>query len=65
MNEKILKKLEEIDKKLTILLILQLAQVGLTSKDIGKILNIDDSTVRHILPLSKIKGVKDEKTKKK
>jgi DNA-binding NarL/FixJ family response regulator len=65
MNEKILKELKELNKKLTILLIIELGKSGLSSKEIAKILNIADSTVRATLPISKIKVGKNENKKEK
>jgi len=58
MNERILKELRKIDRKLTILIIIELAKLSLTSKEIADILGIDDSTVRKLLPMRKLRGVK-------
>jgi len=60
INKEIIRGLKEIDNKLTMLIIIELGKLGLNSKDIAKILNIADSTVRGIFPLSKIKVKKTE-----
>jgi DNA-directed RNA polymerase specialized sigma24 family protein len=54
------KKLEEINKKLTMLLIIEARKMGLTSEEIGRMLGVAGSTVRTIVPLSKFKGVKND-----
>jgi DNA-binding CsgD family transcriptional regulator len=53
-------RLEEINKKLTILLIIEAGKMGLTSEEIGKMLGVAGSTVRALVPLSKFKGAKND-----
>jgi DNA-directed RNA polymerase specialized sigma24 family protein len=58
-------KLEEINKKLTMLLIIEARKMGLTSEEIGKMLGVAGSTVRTLVPLSKFKGAKNDEKEKK
>jgi DNA-directed RNA polymerase specialized sigma24 family protein len=58
-------KLEEINKKLTMLLIIEARKMGLTSEEIGKMLGVAGSTVRTLVPLSKFKGAKNDEKENK
>jgi hypothetical protein len=65
MGKTKVEEIDKIDRKLTILLIIELAKAGLTSEEIGKILGVGSSTVRTLVPyLSKIKGEKGEEKRK-
>jgi orotate phosphoribosyltransferase-like protein len=47
--------LDEVSKKLDILIVVQLAKSGLTLKEIAKVLNISEDTIERMLPFRKLK----------
>jgi hypothetical protein len=64
-EEKIIEELQQINKKLSILITVILARIGMSSIQIGKILDLDDSTIRRLVPnLKKIKRYKGGKNEK-
>jgi orotate phosphoribosyltransferase-like protein len=50
------KKLDELLKKLDILVVVQLAKCGLTRKEIAKVLDISEDTIERMLPFRKLKA---------
>jgi len=65
-EDKVLKELREIRKKLDILIIIYLANRGLKLKEIADILNVSERTVQRIISIRKLKkpGGKCEEAKK-
>ena len=56
MSEKTIdSKLDKLLKKLDILIIVQLANSGLTLKEIAKTLDISEDTIERMLPFRKLK----------
>ena len=49
------KKLNELLRKLDILIVVQLANSGLTLKEIAKTLGISEDTIERMLPFRKLK----------
>jgi DNA-binding NarL/FixJ family response regulator len=50
----------DILRRLDMLLVVQLAQSGLTLKDISKALNISEDTIERMLPFKKLKPKRHE-----
>jgi DNA-binding CsgD family transcriptional regulator len=49
------KKLDEVLKKLDILIVVHLANSGLTRKEIGDVLGVSEDTIERMLPFRKLK----------
>jgi DNA-binding transcriptional regulator LsrR (DeoR family) len=49
------KKLDEILKKLDILVVVHLANSGLTRKEIAEVLGVSEDTIERMLPFRKLK----------
>lgn len=60
MEKKMSDKTEKLLENIRDLLILQLSKTKVTSEEIGKIIGMDSSSVRHILAGTKHKRKKDE-----
>jgi DNA-binding NarL/FixJ family response regulator len=54
------RKLDEILKKLDIIVIVQLAKSGLTLKEIAKVLGVSEDTIERMLPFKKLKPKRHE-----
>jgi DNA-binding NarL/FixJ family response regulator len=54
------KERSDILRRLDMLLIIQLAQSGLTLKEISKSLNISEDTIERMLPYKKLKPKRQE-----
>jgi len=54
------RKLDEILKKLDVLVIIQLAKSGLTLKETSKVLGISEDTIERMLPFRKLKPKRHE-----
>jgi len=54
-EDKVLKELREIRKRLDILIIIYLANRGLKLKEIADILNVSERTVQRIISIRKLK----------
>jgi DNA-binding NarL/FixJ family response regulator len=50
------RKLDEILRRLDMLVIIQLAKSGLTLKEIAKVLNMNEDTIERMLPFRKLKS---------
>jgi DNA invertase Pin-like site-specific DNA recombinase len=61
MNERTAnRKLDEVLKKLDILIVVQLANSGLTLKETAKTLGISEDTIERMLPFKKLKPKRHE-----
>jgi DNA-binding NarL/FixJ family response regulator len=54
MSERTSKKLDEVLKKLDILVVVQLANSGLTRKEIAEVLKVSEKTIERMLPFAKL-----------
>jgi len=61
MNERTAnRKLDQVLKKLDILIVVQLANSGLTLKETAKTLDISEDTIERMLPFKKLKPKRHE-----
>jgi hypothetical protein len=49
-------KMDDISKKLDILLVIQLAKCGMTRVEAAKVLGVSEDTIERMLPFGKIKA---------
>lgn len=48
------KKLNEIQKRLDVLVVVQLAKSGLTRKEVADVLGVSEKTIERMLPFAKL-----------
>lgn len=64
-DEKVLRELREIRRRLDMLIVIELASRGLNLKEIAGILNVSERTIQRIISIRKIRqGGKHEEKKK-
>ena len=65
MTKELEKLLKESNKKLNILLILELAKLGMDIKRVAKVLGMSDKTISNLLPFKEIKDfMREDKNEK-
>lgn len=51
-------KMENVDKKLDMLIVIQLAKCGLNRVEVAKVLGVSEDTIERMVPFGKIKNPK-------
>lgn len=65
MDKRIVEELKKLNKKIDVILIIQLTERGLKLKDISNILDVSKRTIQNIISVRKIKiSGKNDKEKK-
>ena len=54
-DQNVKKEIDQILKKLDILIVIQLANSGLTRKEIADVLKVSEKTIQRMLPFGKLK----------